>query len=225
MSAGAEEPVYVVLLGAPGSGKGTQAQALSELAGLAHVASGDLFREASRSGTELGRQTSEYMLRGELVPDSITVPLVIERLQAPDVRGGAILDGFPRTVVQAEALDRALQVCEAGIDLALSLRVPPEVLVSRLSGRWMCQECHASYHSVFNSPRRPGICDRCGGELYQRQDDQRETAERRLDVYFQSTEPLIDYYRRRGVLEEVNGDERIDRVRANLLAALERKRQ
>lgn len=212
--------MFVILLGAPGSGKGTQASLLAQQAGLAHIASGDLFREAVQRGTPLGRQAREYMERGELVPDRITVPLVMERLEAPDAVRGAILDGFPRTVEQARALDEALNDKGRRIERVLYLKVPREELLSRLSGRWICRACQATYHEVTYPPRRAGVCDRCGGELYQRADDRRETVERRLEVYFEQTLPLIDYYRGRSVLREINGNQPIPSVAEELLAAI-----
>lgn len=212
--------MFVVLIGAPGSGKGTQAKALSTTTGLTHVASGDLFRDAVQKGTELGRAAKGYMEGGELVPDSLTVPMIIERLEQPDARYGVILDGFPRTLQQAVSLDQAFAERQLGIDRVLYLSVPSEYLIQRLSGRWICRDCHASFHEVNNPPARPGVCDHCGGELYQRNDDRRETVEHRLSLYFDMTLPLIEYYRRRSILVEVNGAQAIDRVGSELLGAL-----
>ncbi|MBI2861884.1 MAG: adenylate kinase [Chloroflexi bacterium] len=203
---------YVVLLGAPGAGKGTQAGALAERLGVAHVASGDLFRQAVGAGTELGRSAQGYMERGELVPDGITIAMMMERLSQPDCVKGAILDGFPRTLGQALALDRAFADAGRRISQVLYIRVGEGELLRRLSGRWLCRRCQTSYHELSTPPQVPGRCDRCGGELYQRDDDRRETAERRLAVYFQQTLPLIDYYRQAGLLIEVDGEGSVEDV-------------
>jgi adenylate kinase len=183
-----------------------------------------MFREALAQGTPLGLEAKGYMDRGELVPDAVTVAMVMERLNREDCRGGAILDGFPRTLVQAEALDAALKETGRHVDQAVYLAVPREELLRRLSGRWLCRSCGASYHGVFNPPRIESRCDRCGGELYQRADDTRETAERRLEVYFAQTEPLIDYYRAQGVLEEIDGSVGIEEVSRAALGALKQVR-
>lgn len=214
--------MQIILVGAPGAGKGTQAVSLAAELAVAHVASGDLFRDAVKAGTPLGLQAKGYMDRGELVPDDVTIGLVLERLKEPDAAHGVILDGFPRTRRQAEALDEALRTMDRRIDRAINLEVPTEVLLGRLSGRWICRDCHQSYHELFNAPTTTGRCDACGGELYQREDDKRETALRRLEVYFRDTAPLIDYYREQGVLSVVNGDQSVDDVRHDLLAAVGR---
>jgi len=212
-------PKYIVLIGPPGAGKGTQAVRLHEALNLPHVASGDLFRENLRNETELGLKAKSYMDRGELVPDGVTIAMVMERLGQPDCADGALLDGFPRTIAQAEALDQALAGRGRKISVVPYISVPDEVLVERLSGRWLCQVCGESYHILFSPPRRPGVCDKDGGELYQRDDDKPETVRNRLKVYWEQTSPLIDYYRRRGVLVEVNGDQPIEAVEADLYAA------
>ena len=214
------EPKYIVLIGAPGAGKGTQATRLRELLNLPHVASGDLFRENLKNQTELGLKARAYMDRGELVPDDVTIAMVMERLGRPDCANGALLDGFPRTIAQAEALDRALAATGRKISVVPYIAVPDEALVERLSGRWLCRTCGESYHTLFNPPRRAGVCDKDGGELCQRDDDKPETVRNRLKVYWQQTSPLIDYYRRRGVLVEVNGDQAIEAVEADLKAAV-----
>ncbi len=214
------EPKYIVLIGAPGAGKGTQAARLHELLDLPHVASGDLFRENLKNQTELGLKAKAYMDRGELVPDDVTIAMVMERLSQPDCANGALLDGFPRTIAQAEALDRALAAIGRKIGVVPYIAVPDEALVERLSGRWLCRTCGESYHTLFNPPRQAGMCDRDSGELYQRDDDKPETVRNRLKVYWQQTSPLIDYYRRRGVLVEVNGDQAIEAVEADLKAAV-----
>ncbi|RLD00564.1 MAG: adenylate kinase [Chloroflexi bacterium] len=206
------EPKFIVLLGPPASGKGTQAARLREVLDLPHVASGDLFRENLKHETELGLQAKVYMDRGELVPDNVTIAMVMDRLSRPDCAGGALLDGFPRTIAQAEALDGALAAQGHKISLVPNIVVPDEVLVERVSGRRLCRVCGAAYHVRFNPPKQPGVCDNDGGELYQRDDDQPETVRQRLKVYWEQTSPLIDYYRRQGVLVEVNGDQSIDAV-------------
>jgi adenylate kinase len=214
------EPKYIVLIGAPGAGKGTQAARLRELLNLPHVASGDLFRENLKNQTELGLKAKSYMDRGELVPDDVTIAMVMERLSRPDCANGALLDGFPRTIAQAEALDQALAATGRKIGVVPYIAVPDEALVERLSGRWLCRVCGESYHTLFCPPRRAGVCDKEGGALYQRDDDKPETVRNRLKVYWQQTSPLIDYYRRRGVLVEVNGDQAIETVEADLKAAV-----
>ena len=215
-----EKPKYIVLIGPPASGKGTQAVMLRELLDLPHVASGDLFRENLKNETELGRQAKVYMDRGELVPDDVTIAMVMERLSRPDCAGGAILDGFPRTIAQAEALDRALAGLEHEISVVPYFAVPEEELVERVSGRRLCRVCGGSYHVRFNPPQQPGVCDNDGGELYQRDDDKPETVRKRLEVYWEQTSPLIDYYRKKGILAEINGDQPIDAVAAELRAAV-----
>jgi adenylate kinase len=216
------KPKYIVLLGPPASGKGTQAARLKEALNLPHVASGDLFRENLKNETELGRKAKVYMDRGELVPDDVTIAMVMERLSRPDCAGGAILDGFPRTIAQAEALDRALAKQGHEISVVPYVAVPDEVLVERVSGRRLCRVCGESYHVRFNPPKQPGVCDNDGGELYQRDDDKPETVRKRLQVYWEQTSPLIDYYRGQGVLVEIDGDQPIDAVTAGLRAAVAR---
>jgi adenylate kinase len=218
----AVEPRFIVLLGPPASGKGTQAARLREALGLPHIASGDLFRENLKNETELGLKAKVYMDRGELVPDDVTIAMVMERLKRPDCAGGALFDGFPRTIAQAEALDQALAERGHRIGVVPYIAVPDEVLVERVSGRRLCRVCGEAYHVKFNPPKRPGVCDNDGGELYQRGDDRPETVRKRLQVYWEQTSPLIDYYRDRGVLVEVNGDQPIDAVAADLRAAVAR---
>jgi adenylate kinase len=216
----AAEPRFIVLLGPPASGKGTQAARLREVLNLPHVASGDLFRENLKNETELGLKAKVYMDRGELVPDDVTIAMVMERLGRPDCAGGALLDGFPRTIAQAEALDQALAERGHRISVVPYIAVPDEVLVERVSGRRLCRVCGEAYHVKFNPPKQPGVCDNDGGELYQRDDDRPETVRKRLQVYSEQTSPLIDYYRGKGVLVEVNGDQSIDAVAADLRAAV-----
>ncbi len=216
----AAEPKYIVLLGPPASGKGTQATRLRETLDLPHVASGDLFRENLKNETELGLKAKAYMDRGELVPDDVTIAMVMDRLSRSDCTNGALLDGFPRTIAQAEALDEALAAHGHKISLVPSIVVPDAVLVERVSGRRLCRVCGEAYHVRFNPPKQPGVCDKDGGELYQRDDDNPETVRQRLQVYWQQTSPLIDHYRNQGVLVEVNGDQSIDAVAADLRAAV-----
>lgn len=204
----------VILLGAPGSGKGTQAERLCEVTGLVHIASGDLFRQAERDGTELGKIAKSYMEKGLLVPDDVTVKMILERIAG--INSGFILDGFPRTIEQAQALDGALG--DQGIDRTIYIKVSDEELLRRLGGRWICRECQAPYHVVSSPPKAAGKCDVCGGELYQRADDNVETARKRLEVYFAQTAPLIDYYERSGRLAEVDGEKTIEEVNKGLLA-------
>jgi adenylate kinase len=198
--------LYIILLGAPGAGKGTQAVMLAEKLGLVQVASGDLFRKALKDKTELGLKAKEYMDKGQLVPDEITISMVMERLAAPDCENGAILDGFPRNLAQAKALDKELEKQSKAIDKVAYIAVSEGELMKRLGGRWICRNCQTPYHEVDNPPKVTGVCDRCGGELYQRDDDNEETIKKRLKVYFGETSPLIDYYRQSGKLLEIDGE-------------------
>jgi adenylate kinase len=210
----------IILLGAPGAGKGTQAESLQRELGLPHVASGDLFRDAFKKGTSLGLQAKSFMDKGELVPDKVVIDMILERLSQPDCKMGVILDGFPRTVEQAKALDEELQKAGDKIDSVLYFKVPVESLLERLSGRFICRQCQTPYHSVFSPPKQAGICDKCGGELYQRDDDRRETVENRLKVYFSQTEPVIMYYNVAGLLKEIDGDQKAEDVARDALAHL-----
>jgi adenylate kinase len=212
--------VYIILLGAPGAGKGTQAAMLVEKLNLVQVASGDLFRQALQQETELGKKAKSYMDKGQLVPDEITIQMVLERLSAPDCENGAILDGFPRNIQQAEALDKALAQQSKAIDRVLYIMVSEVELLKRLSGRWICRDCQAPYHEVDSPPKVAGRCDRCGGELYQRPDDNVETVKKRLEVYFAETAPLIDYYNRTSKLLEINGEGSAADISKRLVAAL-----
>jgi adenylate kinase len=216
----AQEPRFIVLLGPPASGKGTQAAQLREALNLPHVASGDLFRENLKNETELGLKAKAYMDRGELVPDDVTIAMVMDRLGRPDCADGALLDGFPRTIAQAEALDRELAARGHKISIVPYIAVPDEVLVERVAGRRICRTCGEAYHIHFNPPQQPRVCDKDGGELYQRDDDKPETVRKRLKVYWEQTSPLIDYYRRQGVLVEINGDQSIEEVQAELRSAV-----
>jgi adenylate kinase len=219
------QPLYVVLLGAPGAGKGTQAARLSEELGMAHVSSGDLFREHLNRETELGLLAKSYMDKGDLVPDNVTIAMVMDRLSRPDCESGAILDGFPRTVPQAEALDLELAKGGHAISVAPYIRVREQILLARLGGRWTCRECGAIYHQLFNPPKVEGVCDVCGGALYQRPDDTPETHKRRIDVYMEQTQPVIDYYRQAGVLVEIDGEPDVDTVYDALLAAVKKAKR
>ncbi len=210
----------IVFLGAPGAGKGTQAANVAKELSLAHIASGDLFRQALAQGTELGLQAKFYMEKGMLVPDEITIKMVLERISAPDCETGIILDGFPRNLDQAKALDTALTGLAKKIDNAVYIKVAEEELLQRLTGRWICRDCQAPYHEVNSPPRVQGKCDKCGGELYQRADDVTETIKKRLQVYFAETMPLIDYYTRAGKLLEVDGEGNIDGISTRIVAAL-----
>lgn len=212
--------MIVVLLGAPGSGKGTQGGPLAERLGLAHVASGDMFREHLKAGTQLGLLAQSYMNKGELVPDDVTIRMIEDRLTRPDASGGVILDGFPRTLPQAEALDAALARQNKRVDAVPFVQVSTEELLRRLGGRWICRAQGHSYHVVSNPPKTAGVCDVDGSELYQREDDSIETARKRLQVYFEQTEPVVDYYRQRRVLSEINGEQSIEQVFDDLLAVL-----
>ena len=212
--------MYIILLGAPGAGKGTQAFMLVEKMKLVQVASGDLFRKALQQETDLGKKAKAYMEKGQLVPDKITIQMVLERLEAPDVKNGAILDGFPRNLKQAKALDKAMAQQSKAIDRAVYIKVSEGELLKRLGGRWICRNCQAPYHEVDSPPKVAGKCDRCGGELYQRADDKAETVKKRLEVYFKETSPLIDYYKKAGKLLEINGEGNAAAVNQQILTAL-----
>ena len=213
--------MYVILFGAPGAGKGTQAAILAEKTGLVHITTGELFRQAIRQETELGKQAKPYYDRGQLVPDRLTIAMLLERLSQGDCARGCLLDGFPRTLEQATALDEALAQKGKGIDKVLYIKVPQNELVSRLAGRWNCRQCGSVYQERFQPPRQAGRCDQCSGELYQREDDRPETVRRRLEVYLEQTAPLIDYYRARGKLVEISGDKAVEEVAEDLLAVVD----
>ena len=212
--------MYIILLGAPGAGKGTQAVMLAEKMKLVQVASGDLFRKALQQETELGKKAKVYMEKGQLVSDEITIQMVLERLDAPDCENGAILDGFPRNIEQAKALDNAMKKLSRAIDKVVYIKVSEGELLKRLSGRWICRKCQAPYHEVDSPPKVAGKCDRCGGELYQRADDNVETVKKRLKVYFEETSPLIEYYKKAGKLAEVDGEGGTEEINRRIIAAL-----
>ena len=213
-------PTYIVLLGPPGAGKGTQAQIVSSKLGLPHISSGDLFREHLNAQTELGKQARSYMDRGELVPDDLTIAMVRERLSRPDCQPGALLDGFPRTPTQAEALASMLKEFNGKVDAVPYINVAEAVLVERLTGRYTCRAQGHVYHVRYNPPRVAGRCDVDGSELYQREDDKEETVTNRIRVYLKQTLPLIEFYRQKSVLVEVDGTKPIDQVSEDLLASL-----
>jgi adenylate kinase len=214
-------PRYIVLLGPPGVGKGTQAKILAEKTGLVHVSSGDLFRENLAQGTELGQLAKSYMDRGELVPDDVTIRMIQERLSRPDCEAGAILDGFPRTPVQAEALQRMLARLDGDVSVVPFITASPQVLIERASGRWMCKAQGHIYHQKFNPPKTAGKCDIDGSDLYQREDDKAETVARRISVYLEQTSPLVNFYRAQKKLVQINGAQPVDIVTGLLLAAIE----
>jgi len=212
--------VYVILLGLPGAGKGTQAEFLCRYLGLGHLTTGEMFRDHIRRRTPLGEKARPYVEAGQLVPDDITIAMVMEELASPRCAGGCLLDGFPRTLAQARALDEALAQKGKGIDAVVYLRVPEEELVRRLSGRWTCSRCGAVYHETNSPPRTPGVCDACGGPLYQREDDRPEVVRRRLEVNRAQLEELLRYYAAQDKLVEVDGAQGIEEVRQALLSAL-----
>ncbi|MGN0435841.1 MAG: adenylate kinase [Wujia sp.] len=195
----------IIMLGAPGAGKGTQAKMLAAKYGIPHISTGDIFRANIKEGTELGKKAKEYMDKGLLVPDELVVDLIMDRFKADDCKDGYILDGFPRTIPQAEALDKALSAIGESVDYAINVEVPDENIVNRMSGRRACVGCGATYHIVFNPTKVEGKCDTCGANLILRDDDKPETVLNRLNVYHEQTQPLIDYYTKKGVIAEVDG--------------------
>ena len=212
--------MYIIVLGGPGAGKGTQAAGVARELNLMHIASGDLFRQAVERGDELGSRVRVFIDKGALVPDEITIRMILERVSAPDCRDGVILDGFPRNLKQAKALDEALKRQNKAIDRVLNIKVSEEELIKRLSGRRVCRNCQAPYHSSGSPPEGSNKCSLCGGELYQRPDDKAETVKKRLKVYFAETAPVIEYYRRQGKLLEVDGEGSVDNVTGKVLRAL-----
>ena len=195
----------IIMLGAPGAGKGTQAKLIAEKYGVPHISTGDIFRANIKNGTELGKEAKEYMDKGLLVPDELTVRLLLDRVAQDDCKNGYVLDGFPRTIPQAEVLDKELTKLGDSVDFAVDVDVPDENIIRRMSGRRACLNCGATYHIVNIPPKKEGICDVCGSELVLRDDDQPETVKNRLKVYHEQTQPLIDYYQNAGVLKEVDG--------------------
>ena len=210
----------IILLGPPGAGKGTQAKLLVERLGVPQISTGDMLRAAVKAGTPLGREAKAYMDRGALVPDGVIIGLVRERLQSTDCIRGYILDGFPRTVAQAEALEKTLLDLRLSLDHVLCLEVPPEDLVVRIAGRRTCRACGAMFHVRFSPAKRDGVCDACGGETYQRDDDREETVRRRLEVYAQQTEPLVRFFDGRGLLRRIAGTGEISEIFARMVESL-----
>lgn len=213
--------MQLILLGLPGAGKGTQAALLADRLGLLHISTGDLFRAAAAEGTELGKRAQEYMSRGELVPDEVTINMLLERIARPDAAAGIMLDGFPRTIPQAEALDAALANQGRGIDAVLYIKVPEDLLMARLTGRWSCPNCGAIFHELTSPPAEKGKCDRCGAELTQRADDRPDTVRARLDTNRTWTEALADYYEKQGKLHPVDGTGEPDQVTARLTTEID----
>ncbi len=202
----------LILLGPPGSGKGTQAKFIVEKYGIPQISTGDMLREAVAKGTELGKKAKEYMDAGKLVPDEVVIGIVRERLKQSDCDKGFILDGFPRTIAQAEALDRILDELGKRIDAVINIQVPEEEVVKRIVNRRSCMKCGAVYHLIYKPPKEEGKCDKCGGELYQRDDDREDTVRARYKVYREQTEPLVDYYQKKGLVHDINGTKSIDDV-------------
>lgn len=211
----------IIMLGAPGAGKGTQAEKICDRYQIPHISTGDIFRANIKNGTELGKKAKQYMDQGALVPDELTCDLVVDRISQPDCANGYVLDGFPRTIPQAEALDRALQARGEKVDFAIDVEVPDENIVKRMSGRRACLNCGATYHLMYKPPKKEGICDNCGSELVLRDDDKPETVQKRLEVYHAQTQPLIDFYQKAGVMHSVDGTQDIDKVFADITGILE----
>lgn len=210
----------IIMLGAPGAGKGTQAIMISEKYGIPHISTGDIFRANIKNGTELGKKAREYMNQGLLVPDELTCDLVVDRISRDDCSKGYILDGFPRTIPQAQALDRALENMKTSLDYAIDVDVPDENIVNRMSGRRACPGCGATYHVMFRAPKQEGICDECGEKLIVRADDLPETVQKRLTVYHDQTQPLIDYYDKKGILKTVDGTKHVEEVFKDITSIL-----
>lgn len=213
--------MYVILLGLPGAGKGTQAARLAKSTGLAHITTGEIFRENIRKGTELGKKAQPFVEKGLLVPDEITIGMLLDRIGQPDCAKGFMLDGFPRNMAQALALDKALGETGRQIDRAIYIRVGADELARRLGGRWTCRQCGAVYHETNQPPKKAGVCDACGGELYQREDDKPEVVRRRIEVNLEKLEPLLAHYRARGKLVEVDGERGIEAITADIEPLLE----
>lgn len=210
----------IIMLGAPGAGKGTHAKKISEKYGIPHISTGDIFRANIKEGTELGKKAKEYMDQGLLVPDELTCDLVMDRIQQDDCKNGFVLDGFPRTIPQAEALDAALAAINDKVDYAINVEVPDENIINRMSGRRACVACGATYHIVHIPTKVEGVCDKCGAELILRDDDKPETVKNRLNVYHEQTQPLIDYYTAKNVLHEVDGTKAMEDVFSSIVSIL-----
>ncbi len=212
--------MHILLMGPPGAGKGTQAEKLVADFPIPHISTGDMFRAAVKNGTELGKEAKKYMDAGGLVPDEVTIGIVKERLSQPDCQKGFILDGFPRTKEQAVALDEILKELGIKLDAAVNISVPDANLVARVTGRRICKKCGATYHVVYNPPKQEGVCDKCSGDLYQRDDDKEETVKKRLEAYHSQTAPLIAYYEQEGVFKDIDGTQPIGKVYADVVAAV-----
>lgn len=210
----------IIMLGAPGAGKGTQAKKIAEKYGIPHISTGDIFRANIKGGTELGMKAKSYMDQGQLVPDDVTIGMLLDRISEADCAGGYVLDGFPRTIPQAESLTKALQERGEKMDYAVNVDVPDQAIVNRMSGRRACLACGATYHIVYNAPKKDGVCDSCGESLVLRDDDKPETVQKRLTVYHDQTQPLIDYYQQAGILATVDGTKDLNDVFADITAIL-----
>ena len=214
------EKMKIIMLGAPGAGKGTQAKKIAQKYGIPHISTGDIFRANIKGGTELGKKAKSYMDQGMLVPDAVTIEMLLNRIQEADCRDGYVLDGFPRTIPQAESLTEALNAMGDAIDYAIDVAVPDEAIITRMAGRRACLGCGATYHIQYNPPKQEGVCDVCGQELVLRDDDKAETVKKRLDVYHQQTQTLIDYYKKAGVLAAVDGTRDLEEVFQEITAVL-----
>ena len=210
----------IIMLGAPGAGKGTQAKMIAEKFAIPHISTGDIFRANIKNGTELGKKAKEFMDKGQLVPDELTVQLLLDRVANDDCKNGYVLDGFPRTIPQADVLDSELTKLGDKVDFAINVDVPDENIVRRMSGRRACLKCGATYHIEHIPPKKEGICDKCGSELVQREDDKPETVQNRLSVYHEQTQPLIDYYDKKNILKTVDGTKDMQEVFSNIVGIL-----
>ncbi len=210
----------VIMLGAPGAGKGTQAIKIADKYGIPHISTGDIFRYNIKNNTELGKKAKTYMDQGKLVPDELTCDLLLDRVAKDDCKNGYILDGYPRTIPQAEVLEKALNEKGDSIDFAINVNVPDDNIVNRMSGRRTCPQCGETYHIVYNAPKKEDVCDKCGSALIQRDDDKPETVQKRLAVYHEQTEPLVEYYKNKGKYKEVDGTKSMDDVFSDICAIL-----
>jgi adenylate kinase len=214
------EKMKVIMLGAPGAGKGTQAIKIADKYGIPHISTGDIFRYNIKNNTELGKKAKTYMDQGKLVPDELTCDLLLDRVAKDDCKNGYILDGYPRTIPQAEVLEKALNEKGDSIDFAINVNVPDDNIVNRMSGRRTCPQCGETYHIVYNAPKKEDVCDKCGSALIQRDDDKPETVQKRLAVYHEQTEPLVEYYKNKGKYKEVDGTKSMDDVFSDICAIL-----